>query len=82
MALNTGNLLITTTLDIIENIGQIDSSYYIIINHSISKSLRINIGYGSTKTAFTVAKHINRYLRVILSQTFPRPVRKKLVAYT
>ena len=78
--IDTGNLFTTTTLDEIESLGRKLSDFE-TVNPATYKSLGIDVGYGSSKTAFTVTEHVDGYVRVIHSNAFTRPVVEEMVNY-
>lgn len=75
---DTRNLFTATTLNAIEHLVQIDASYD-TIHYNIHKSLGIDIGYGSSKTAFTITEHVDGHIRVIHSQAFSRPLSEEMI---
>lgn len=76
-----GNLFTVATLDIIEQLGQKFVSQVDGVNYQTSKSMGCDVGYGSSKTAFTVTEHVDGYIRVIHSQAFSRPVSEEMINY-
>jgi hypothetical protein len=75
---DTGNFLPLATLELIENNGRklLD---FDTVNYGTRKSLGIDIGYGSSRTAFVITEKIDGYIRVIYAQQFNRPVSEEMI---
>lgn len=75
---DTGNFLPLHTLDLIESNGRKELDFDTIHYHT-RKSLGIDIGYGSSNTAFVVTEHIDGYIRCIYAKQFHRPVNEEML---
>lgn len=75
---DTGNFLPLHTLDLIESNGRklLD---FDTVNYYTRKSLGIDVGYGSSNTAFVVTEKIDGYIRVIYAKQFTRPVNEEML---
>lgn len=74
---DTGNLFPLATLDRIESNGRILTDFD-TVNYHTKKSLGIDVGYGSSNTAFVITEKIDGYIRVIYAQEFNRPVNEEM----
>jgi len=76
---DTGNYLPLHTLDLIESNGRklLD---FDTVNYYTRKSLGIDIGYGSSNTAFVITEKIDGYIRVIYAKQFNRPVNEEMLS--
>ena len=75
---DTGNLFPLATLDRIESNGR-KLTDFDTVNYYTKKSLGIDVGYGSSNTAFVVTEKIDGYIRVIYAQQFNRPVSEEMI---
>lgn len=75
---DTGNLFPLTTLELIESNGRkiLDFDR---VHYDTRKSLGIDVGYGSSRTAFVITEKIDGYIRVIYAQQFTRPVNEEML---
>lgn len=75
---DVGNLFPLHTLDIVESNGRklLDFDTVHAYTH---KSLGIDVGYGSSNTAFVVTEKIDGYIRVIYAKQFNRPVNEEML---
>ena len=75
---DTGNLFPLATLDRIELNGRklLD---FDTVNYHTKKSLGIDVGYGSSNTAFVITEKIDGYIRVIYAKQFNRPVSEEMI---
>ena len=77
---DVGNLFTVQTLEAMELLGTKNTDYD-TVNYSTAKSLGIDVGYGSSKTAFTVTEYLDGYVRIIHSKSFARPVSEEMINY-
>jgi hypothetical protein len=75
---DTGNLFPLSTLDNIESLGRRILDFD-TVNYNTRKSLGIDVGYGSSNTAFVVTEKIDGYIRVIYAKQFHRPVNEDML---
>lgn len=75
---DTGNLLPLSTLEHIENNGRKLLDFE-SVNYATKKSMGIDVGYGSSNTAFVVTEMVDGYIRVIYAQQFNRPVSEEMI---
>jgi len=75
---DTGNLFPLATLDRIESNGR-KLTDFDTVNYYTKKSLGIDVGYGSSNTAFVITEKIDGYIRVIYAQQFNRPVSEEMI---
>ena len=75
---DTGNLFPLSTLDLIESNGRKLVNFE-EVNYATHKSMGIDVGYGSSNTAFVVSEHIDGYIRVIYAKQFARPVSEEMI---
>ena len=75
---DTGNLFPLATLDRIESNGRklLD---FDTVNPYTKKSLGIDVGFGSSNTAFVVTEKIDGYIRIIYAKQFNRPVSEDMI---
>ena len=75
---DVGNLFPMQSLELIESNGRklLD---FDTINYATKKSMGIDVGYGSSKTAFTITEKIDGYIRVLYAQQFERPVNEHMI---
>jgi hypothetical protein len=75
---DTGNLFNLATLDRIESNGRklLD---FDTVHYDTRKSLGIDVGYGTSKTAFVITEKIDGYIRVIYAQQFERPINEHMI---
>lgn len=75
---DTGNLLPLQTLEAIESNGRklLDFEN---VNYATHKSMGIDVGYGSSNTAFCITEKVDGYVRVIYAQQFHRPVSEEMI---
>jgi hypothetical protein len=75
---DVGNLFPLHTLDIIESNGRKILDFD-TVNYYTHKSLGIDVGYGSSNTAFVVTEKIDGYIRVIYAKQFNRPINEEML---
>lgn len=56
--------------------------YNLVVSQSTRKSLGIDLGYGSSRTAFTLTEFVDGKIRVLLASQFDRPDSNTMVQYT
>lgn len=75
---DTGNYLPLHTLDLIEANGRRNLDFD-TVHYDTRKSLGIDVGYGSSRTAFCITEKIDGYIRVVYAQQFTRPVNEEMI---
>lgn len=75
---DVGNLFPLHTLDLIESNGRRIMDFD-TVHYYTHKSLGIDVGYGSSNTAFVVTEKIDGYIRVIYAKQFNRPVNEEML---
>jgi len=75
---DTGNLFPLSTLDSIEANGRKLLDFE-TVNYATHKSMGIDVGYGSSNTAFVVTEKVDGYIRVIYAKQFNRPVSEEMI---
>lgn len=75
---DTGNLFPLSTLESIESNGRKLLDFE-TVNYATHKSMGIDVGYGSSNTAFVVTEKIDGYIRIIYAQQFHRPVSEEMI---
>jgi len=75
---DTGNLFPLSTLDTIESLGRRLLDFE-TVNTYTHKSMGVDVGYGSSNTAFVVTEKIDGYIRVIYAKQFNRPVSEEMI---
>lgn len=75
---DVGNLFPLHTLDLVESNGRRIMDFD-TVHHYTRKSLGIDVGYGSSNTAFVVTEKIDGYIRVIYAKQFNRPVNEEML---
>jgi hypothetical protein len=88
-AFGVGNLFSETNIANCERLGrEIDakvqalSQHYYAISQNARKSLGIDLGWGSSRTAFVLTEFIENKIRVVLARAFDRPDFAAMVRYT